>query len=58
MIIDASPVLVTLKRASRNGHSEVIQYLVVCFRQQGDHSNLCNRNNDVSRFGNNRIHTF
>ncbi len=52
MIIDASPVSVTLKRASRNGHPDIIQYSVVYFRLNSDYSNLCNRDNDVSKMGN------
>lgn len=52
MIIDTSPVLVTLKRASGNGHPDIIQYSVVYFRLNSDYSNLCNRDNDVSKLGN------
>ena len=46
MIIDAPPDLVTLKRASRNGHSDIIQYSVVCLRHYDDFSIL--RNRDVA----------
>ena len=49
MIIDASPVSVTLKRASGNGHPDIIQYSVVCFRHYGDYSTLCNHDIYVSR---------